>query len=417
MDQERIEVGKQPQITISECQGNLIIRGGMETAVFIKGESYDVQESELGHTFSATGDLRLTVPMNCQLEIGEVHGDLTIKNIQSDVTIQNVSGDVSLRTAAAAKINTVHGDLAAKNLTSDLTVEIISGDAFIRNCGELIIGTVRGDLLARQVNGMAQLAEVMGDLNLRNIRNDLTIKQGGRDANLRGLSGKFNHLSNIGGDIRLYGPLMDGNHTFFAGGDIVLRWPDTAAINLTAAASNISNWLPLEDVTEENDTLTGRIGTGDTNVTLTAAGSISLKEAQPIKEKWVGDEMDFDFDFDFDMADFTEKINAQVFAHVNRITDDLEKQFGPDFSERIARKAEKAAAKAEKAAERALRQAERSFKRSWPGRTPSPPKPPPQSSPTKSKASEAEQLKILKMVEKGVISPDEAGTLLEALEN
>jgi hypothetical protein len=71
---------------------------------------------------------------------------------------------------------------------------------------------------------------------------------------------------------------------------------------------------------------------------------------------------------------------------------------------------------AEKAMERAERQMRRAVHISRP---PVPPKPPmaPFTFKPKSKASSEEQLKILKMVEKGIISPEEAGTLLEALEN
>jgi hypothetical protein len=45
----------------------------------------------------------------------------------------------------------------------------------------------------------------------------------------------------------------------------------------------------------------------------------------------------------------------------------------------------------------------------WKPVTPTPPS-------KEKQATEAEQLKILKMVEKGIISPDEASTLLEAIE-
>ena len=111
MAQERIEVGKLSHISIPECQGNLVIRGGTDTAVIIKGEDYEVMEDDFGHSFSSTGDVTLTIPLNSDLKIGAVHGDLSIKNTQSDVGIQKVSGDVSMRAAAAVKIGTVHGDL------------------------------------------------------------------------------------------------------------------------------------------------------------------------------------------------------------------------------------------------------------------------------------------------------------------
>jgi hypothetical protein len=78
----------------------------------------------------------------------------------------------------------------------------------------------------------------------------------------------------------------------------------------------------------------------------------------------------------------------------------------------------KAAAKAEKAAAKAMQQVEKTARQvrwqsdhpMWRPATPTPP------SNKERQATEAEQLKILKMVEKGIISPEEASTLLEAIE-
>ncbi len=77
----------------------------------------------------------------------------------------------------------------------------------------------------------------------------------------------------------------------------------------------------------------------------------------------------------------------------------------------------KTAAKAEKAAAEAMRQVEKTARQvrwqsdhsMWKPTTTATPK-------KERQATEAEQLKILKMVEKGVISPEEASTLLEAIE-
>ena len=67
--------------------------------------------------------------------------------------------------------------------------------------------------------------------------------------------------------------------------------------------------------------------------------------------------------------------------------------------------------KAEKAAERARQRAERQQRYGVRVSRTAAPTPEP-----KQKASSEEQLKILKMVEQGIISPNEAATLLEALE-
>ena len=284
---------------------------------------------------------------------------------------------------------------------------------------------IHGDLSARIVNGDVTLGEVMGDISLRAVEGDMTIQAGHRDANLREMGGQ-NKVQQIHGDIRIYGDLVKGVHTFTANGDIILRWPINAPLQLEAKAPHISNRLQLDDVVETENSLTGRIGEGHTAVSLNSNGRITIKDIQVISSEWEqGSDDDFSFDFDFDMEGLAAQIGAQITQKVAIITADLENKFGPDFTQsmadKISRKAEKAAAKAqreaEKAAARAQREAEKAQRRAERqqrrGRR-SRPTPPP---PSKPKASAEEQMKILHMVEKGVITPEEANTLLEALES
>jgi hypothetical protein len=265
----------------------------------------------------------------------------------------------------------------------------------------------------------------MGDISLTNVSGDVTVVQGSRDANLRGLGGQLK-MADIAGDIRLHGGLAEGKHNCTAAGDIVFRWPADTPISLTAEAAHIVNRLEFDEVIESEGSLTGNISESRTFVSLTAKGRIVLKPIQVIDEKWdwerVGD-MDFGFDpsdFNEELAGLGERISMQVNEQIARVTADLEGRFGPEFSqkmaEKISRQAERAAAKAERAAEKAMRRAERSMRRSrWRSQRERPQRS--SAAGSKRKATSEEQLKILKMVEKGIITTDEASTLLEALES
>ena len=438
MSQERIEVGKMPHIEISECHGDLVVRSWAETAVLLKGDDCEVNETEAGLSLTIHGSAKLTLPTASSLAIGTIHGDFTIKKLDGDISLQSVMGDAVLRQVGSAKVGTVHGDLQAKHLEGSLSLETVMGDMSMSTCTEAAIGTVHGDLAARYIDGSTDIVAVMGDISLRNVAGDVSIKQGSRDANLRNLNGDANSLANIAGDIRLHGPLNPGNHSFTANGDIVFHWPVDEALSITAVAPHIKNRLIFSEIEEYEDMLTGQIGEGGPIVSLKTNGQIILKETERGQTKWSDNDLSFEFDFDFDDFDLGfdfegigEKINAEVFAHAHRITNDLESKFGPNFTEdmveKFARKAEKEAAKIERSAERAMRQAERAMrdaerkmKQAAHRRPPAPPRPPMaphMAVKTKPKVSSEEQLKILKMVEKGIISPDEAGTLLQALES
>ncbi len=221
------------------------------------------------------------------------------------------------------------------------------------------------------------------------------------------------------------GGLSAGEHIFEASGDIVVRWPRNAPLQLVAKASEVRSRLPLEDVKELENSMVGRIGDGDTIVTLIAGGKILLKEGQLIDEKWDNEQKEaFDMDFMIDLAGLGERVSSEVNQSMAKVTQEIEAYFGPEFAQNISAKvtqqAEKAAQKAEAAAEKARRYAERQAMRADRAYRPDhfavPPKRYPQPDAPTRKVSSEEQLKILRMVENGTISPDEASTLLEALE-
>lgn len=415
MAEQKFPTSSTPKLSIEKCQGDLVIRASLEAAVAVKGDQVTVNESDLGFSISSNGDLKLMVPEESALAIENVEGDLVIKNVSGDTTLGVIQGDVVLSGVGTVKINTIHSDLSAKNINGQLTADTIQGDAVFRRISDLNINTVEGDLSARVVDGEVTLAEVSGDITLRSINGALNILQCNRDVNLRNLGGT-NQVSGVQGDIRLLGGLSAAAHNFEAERDIIVRWPVSQPIDFTAKAPTIVNRVALDKEVTEPDSLTGRLGDGQTVVTFKAGSRFILKEGQVVDSRWESEEFDGDA-FDFDFANFGQQISAQVNEQISRFTSQIETKFGPDFTEtisrKITRKAEEAAKKAEQAAERARQRAERQAARGARYSRPASSSP----SPKRKKASQDEQIKILKMVEEGIISPDEAATLLEALEN
>jgi hypothetical protein len=235
-------------------------------------------------------------------------------------------------------------------------------------------------------------------------------------------------VSRVHGDIRLKGPLPEGEHFLDAEGDIVLRWPDSSPINLLVRAPRVSNQLPLDSIEEDEGVFSGKLGDGKTNVVLASRGRVVLKSLELIKAKW-GEGLNsmngFDLEFLAEMEGLGGRIAAEFSQQADRLAREIDRRFGPDFAERIAekvsREADKAARHAERAAERAQRMAEKETVRAERYRQRSarhaPPGPAaPTFVETKPPIAAEEQLKILRMVEKGIISPEEANELLKALE-
>lgn len=410
MGKERIETGKAPQIFVGACDGDMIIRGSAESTIFIRGE-WTAEEKGDGYRLSGRGDLRLIVPAAATVHVEEVSGNLIIRGLAGAAEIGRVFGDAALTETGPARIETVHGDLSAHS-TQSLTGGDVHGRMRARQTGGLGLRAVYGDFSARSVAGPVSIEEVSGDVDARGVEGDVAIGRAHGDANVAYAKGQVT-LGGVDGDIRLRGALSPGSHALAARGDIVVRWPANAPLNLVAAGRQIDNRLPLQDIVEKDGRLIARLGQGETHLTLASEGRVLLKEADP-DEKWEfgpeGDEYQFEAMMgDFGMENIAARIEAEVNTHLARVARDFETRFGPEFGQRMA---EKAARQAERAAERADRVRRKSEWRARPTTAEATPSP----APARRAASPEEQLKILKMVESGAITPEDAGMLLEALE-
>jgi hypothetical protein len=334
-----------------------------------------------------------------------------VENVFGGLHIEEANGDVSLNNLENISVGTVYGDFSGHNLAGVFTAGEIMGDASLRNVGDVTMRAVYGDCAIKNTEGTVQVTTIMGDFSLRSVKGDINLDHIQRDVNLRNLGGLVN-VAQVHGDVRLTGGLAPGKHHLKADGDIVIRWPGNAPVQIEATAHEIRNRLALADVVEEKGQLTGRIGDGETFLFLEANGRIILKDVQPTTEWDDFDGSEFDY-----LSGIGDKIAGEINNRMVEFSSHLEHKFGPEFASRMEEQALKAAAKAEKAAAKAMQEVEKTARQvrwqsghsMWKPVTPTPPS-------KEKQATEAEQLKILKMVEKGIISPDEASTLLEAIE-
>jgi hypothetical protein len=419
MSNNRIETGPAPALSVA-CQGDLTIKGWDETAVLVNG-AYEREEKGDLWMIRGEGDLQIHVPQNSALHLSAVAGDTVVKGVAGDLSIETVQGDLVLRSVASVKLGNVQGDLTLRHLSGGFHAERVSGDLAFAHVQEIALDTVEGDVEGKHAYGPFTAAMVQGDVTLRAVAGAVTVIAGHGDAALVAIDGEVN-LPSIGGDIDVRGALGRGNHVLNAGRDITLRWPAEMPLNLIATAPTVNNRLSLDEFEQKGEAWIGRIGEGKTNVELTAGRRINLKGAEKAEQEWEGFEGAGEFAFGFDMENLGERISSQINERIAQFTRNMEQQFGPDFGreigEKMARKAEQAAQRAEKAAERATQRAEKAADRGrkqgdWGGRwgdysAPAATKTPPT-------ATAEEQLKILRMVEKGTISPEEASILLEAL--
>lgn len=415
MFEKRFDTGTSPILTI-RCKGDLRVRGWAEPTVLVNGDETEIDHQIDALIIEAQGELNLMVPALATINIESVGGDLAIKNIEGVLELATASGDVSLRNIGEVSGMVVHGDLDGRNIDGAFSATEIMGDVNLHSVHSVNLEKVHGDLSAIYLESDVHIDHVMGDALLETIAGDIRIHSVRRDVNLRNLGGIIK-ITNTYGDIRLIGGLAAGKHHFVAGGDIVVRWPSDAPAVFEARSPSIRNRLVLKDVVVEEEFLSGRRGDGETFLVLEAGGRIILKDAVAVTEPWGKSPRD-DFDWIGELNGLGEQIASEIGNRMIDWSSHLEREFGPEFSANIEKKTQVAAVRAEQAAEKAVRQAEKAAKKvrrqaerqSW--NAPASSRNPDH---TQSNVTEEEQLKILRMVEQGIISPEEANALLEAI--
>lgn len=413
MSRERYETGKAPRIMLEECAGSVVVKGWGENAVAVKGE-HESSAGEEKLTLRAHGSLQVRVPAGATVVATTVHGDLIVKGVEGALELAEVMGDLVAKNVGEISIATAHADVAMRQVEGPVNIDEVMGDVALRNVGAAHVRTVHGDFAARYVDGDVHLDTVMGDASLRTVAGDVHMARVHRDVNLRNLSGTV-EVGEAMGDVRLVGTLTPGKHHLTALGDIVVRWPAGAALNVIATASEVRNRLPLENVEDEGKTFSGQMGEGDTTLILSAQGRVILKEVDLVREEAeYGSDWSFAADFagmGAELAGIGAQISSEVTARVSELTQRLDERLGPEFAQKMA---DRAAQKTERAVRQAMRQAERTRRQAdaW-----TPPPSQPRRSGKQESPSAEEQMKILNMLEKGIISVDEADTLLKALES
>ena len=412
MASKRIETGHGPELIV-HCRGDLKIRGWAEPAVLVKGDLLKNNAVEKVNHIESDGDLQLMIPSASVVTIAESAGDLTVKFVGGDIHITETKGDAYLHSLGNVEVNDVQGDLSVRNLSGHFTANEVLGDVSFRNVLSVFVAKISGDCSIRNVNGDVQLNAIMGDLSLRTISGNVTVDEVYRDVILRNLGGQT-LIGQVYGDVRVRGGLATGKHSFKANGDIVIRWPAGTPVDIQATAPKITCRLNLEELVEDPNFLSGHIGQGSTFLILEAKGRIIIKGLQKDAVSW-DDHTYNDLDFEAELSGLGMHISGEINNRMNELSQHLERKFGPEFANRMELRAQKAALKAERAAEKAIRKAEKAARKvQWQmARTP-PPRTKAKSG--RSQVSEEEQLKILKMVEKGIISPAEANQLLTALD-
>ncbi|MFQ6101619.1 MAG: hypothetical protein ACE5OS_10360 [Anaerolineae bacterium] len=390
MFEQTIETSATPHITVTECLGDLVVRGSKEPQVVLRlrdgAEDVILEQEGKVFTIEARTDCALNCPSGSTLTVHTVRGDLKVKGVQGPVAVKAVYGDVILRTVGPTALEQSYGDLSARQVAGDLQVQSLAGDARIR-----------------EVDGVLSIGQVGSDLKAEGVQGGLAAER-------------------VGADVVLGPPFSSGaTYRLNAGSDLRLRIPAGASLRLTLrAGGRIRSRIPGLSLEKVDGETKGVLGAGEASLEAQVGGRVYLRYLGP--ERTPAEEPGFDFVADMEgLGAQIEASIAEAMAEMEaRLEESLSRIDSEDIRRKVERATEQALRKTEWAAGRARRVADREVERArlraeraerrWQrasGR---------RSRPKREPATDEERMRILRMVEEGKVTPEQAADLLAALE-
>jgi hypothetical protein len=324
-----------------------------------------------------------------------VKGDSKITHLEAKAAIEHINGDLIARHIGETHIVKVFGDCIAKYISDDLNVQHVGGDMIAQNIeGDLVIDNVGGDLQVRDVGGSCTCSNVNGDLEVV-----VDFREGN--------SYQFGSHASI-----TFGLTSEVNAIFIV--------PKEVNISVDDSLSDIE--LSIEDHPSGQQIIVGEGG-----------GEVHVLRAQNVELTY---RSGFHVDISIDLEDQIDEVSRQVNERLSGLgemlgihtqnaldsaTDAISQSTGfvkkfkikdterrvqraeeraNRHTERMQRHAERQAKRAERRAEKMLRFSKRQREQEI------------QNDPV----SNEERLMILRMVEEGKLTIEEAEKLLSALE-
>jgi DUF4097 and DUF4098 domain-containing protein YvlB len=378
--------------------------------------TYQPSGSERAQTFMADGDVavlsnasvqRITVPASMNVTVKRASGDLHVRGLGGAVNIEAVRGDVRLGSLwGTTRLARIDGDLRAEEVADlrllgacagdlrfesggNLEAETIAGDVRIAGATEVRLGRVHGDLWIERVEGAFQAERVSGDARLNEIGGPATLRTLHGDLRVIAATGGLS-APQVQGDAIVQGPFSpQANYALTTNGDVSLALPaDTDARLTVRAHGRIRSDVHLTPTADGTPTFTATIGQGTGRVNVVSGGDMRITQAGAASPRVAADI--FDSATPEDLRNLGESIRRQVTTSLAAAGIMVEGGHGP----RPARPARPAS----------------------PARPAAPQPPASMRPPAPPQSTVEEQLRILKMVESGVITAEQAELLLKALE-
>lgn len=464
MHESRIQIEEGGHLTLLEMASDVAVTGWDEGDVLIRlpdglEQDLTIEETEQGPAVSAQVATEVWVPSNVPVTVRQSLANLQVKDV-ADLNAEQVRGNLKLEDISKAAVAEVYGNLKADTTAALRLVGTVYGDADLGGVPHVDLQNIRGNLRLKASDSV-RVSRIGGNLYAKEVSGTLDADQVGGNAILKGVGGACNldrvagnliaknvtggaKATRIGGNLVLNGAVGTGrSYHFKADGNGLLRLAEDASAHLTLSAKgNLVTSVSLADQVRDGNVLSAKVGDGGTEIAIEAKGNIVVSGGEASFGAELGEEISRQVEESLRAIDL-EAIGRQVSEEMetalsrlrvklegvdwarlglktqetieqamDRMQRDLERwsEKAARHQERVERKAEQHARRAERMEQRLQRAAQRLQEEESEVEAEEfyeAPEPGPD--------LDEERLSILRMVEQGQISPEEAEMLLDAL--
>ncbi len=362
---------------------------------------------ENGHVYvTVNAACQLQVPIKSTIEVERSMGSLKIENITNPITVEKVLGNLVLMDVGQAEVGKVGGNFSVQKASGMIQVDKVAGSLTIDDVLSFACEKVGGNCILRDVQEVCRVEKVGGSCQAQGLTGKIMLAKIG--GSLKGRDVSPSSDVKVGGNIELIDVRFAADLGLYAGGNIAVALPDDQqdlALKIRSGGDKIKILAFGDDIEAKSGVYEHQTGTGSRAVSLNAGGSVSIADAPKAGEDFIGDLSDR---FTFEESAFSEMIQERIDSATRRAEAKVraaEIRLGQIQDRVVKRRGFKVDLGFDDQDAKAA-----------------PPKPdapvPPITRPAGKKgATDEERLMILKMLQDGKISVDEAETLFTAMES
>jgi hypothetical protein len=313
MIERGVAISEGQRLTLVKMTHNVSVKSWDKADILLRlreGEEEDLQVEELetGPAVSSRRDCEIWVPAQIAVKVRSALANLRATGL-AELDVEQVRGNLKLSDVQQVALAEVYGSLNATAVTALRLAGSAYGNAGLKGVGTADLQNLRGNINAKDMEGL-RVSRVGGNLYVRAISGPLTVEQVGGNARLKSIAGAVSidqvagnlaakdltggaKVPKIGGNLVLNGELGQGlTYQFAARGNAVLRLSEEASAHLTLTArGRVVSSAGMADEKREGNTLTGTVGDGGTEVAIEARGNVMVGGSEPVINIELGEEI------------------------------------------------------------------------------------------------------------------------------